>query len=117
WDEDRAARAAERWRAVAASATEQCHRPWLPEITEVVGVSELAEGRYGPMAMADRGGEAPSLDCPAIAVGPEGGWSPAERALPWAKVALGGHVLRAETAAVTAGALLGALREEVVGPG
>lgn len=116
WDDDRAARAVERWRAVAASATEQCHRPWLPEITEVASTDELAEDRYGPMAMAERGGGPPTLESPGIAVGPEGGWSPAERSLPWARVALGGHVLRAETAAVTAGALLAALREGVVEP-
>ena len=38
-----------------------------------------------------------------------------ERALGLPSVALGGHVLRAETAAVTAGALLGALRAGLAG--
>lgn len=116
WDPDRAARAVARWRAVAASATEQCHRPWSPEIEEVTSLAELAEGRFGPIAIADRDGEPPSLDRPAIAVGPEGGWSAAERDLPLPRVALGDHVLRAETAAVTAGALLAALRGGAVGP-
>jgi len=116
WDDDRAARAVARWRAVATSATEQCHRPWLPEVTEVTSLAELVAGRYGPVALADRDGAPPSLEHPGLAVGPEGGWSPAERDLPLPRVALGTHVLRAETAALTAGALLTALRDGGVGP-
>jgi 16S rRNA U1498 N3-methylase RsmE len=45
-----------------------------------------------------------------LLVGPEGGWAPEERALGAPLVGLGEHVLRAETAAVTAGVLLAALR-------
>lgn len=116
WDAERAARAVARWRAVAASATEQCHRPWLPEVTDVASLDDLAAGRFGPIAAADRDGQAPSLDVPGIAVGPEGGWAPAERDRSLPRVRLGAHVLRAETAAVTAGAVLTALRDGVVAP-
>ena len=49
-----------------------------------------------------------------LLVGPEGGWEPTERAGPVPSVALGPHVLRAETAAITAGALLSALRVRLV---
>jgi len=51
-----------------------------------------------------------------IAVGPEGGWDDAERTSVNCTVGLGPTVLRAETAAVVAGALLCALRCSVVLP-
>ena len=41
-----------------------------------------------------------------IAIGPEGGWSPAELALAADRVSLGANVLRVETAAVVAAALM-----------
>ena len=66
--------------------------------------------------LADPGGEAPGVDRPAIAVGPEGGWDDDERAVVTRSVGLGPTVLRAETAAVVAGALLCALRCSVVLP-
>ena len=50
-------------------------------------------------------------------IGPEGGWAPEERAELSTTVGLGHQVLRAETAALTAGALLGALRTGLVAPG
>jgi 16S rRNA (uracil1498-N3)-methyltransferase len=58
----------------------------------------------------ERGPASVSLDRPVVAVGPEGGWSPAERQALATHAGLGPHVLRAETAAITAGALLGAMR-------
>jgi 16S rRNA (uracil1498-N3)-methyltransferase len=47
-------------------------------------------------------------------VGPEGGWSPAEAAVDLPTVGLGPHVLRAETAAITAGAIFAALRSGLI---
>jgi 16S rRNA (uracil1498-N3)-methyltransferase len=70
------------------------------------------------VAVADRTGSPPSLDHPTVLIGPEGGWAPEERAaaegagLPI--VGVGAHVLRAETAAVTVGALLTGLRAGIV---
>jgi 16S rRNA (uracil1498-N3)-methyltransferase len=58
---------------------------------------------------------------PLVLVGPEGGWAreeldaAASRGVP--RVALGADVLRAETASVTVGALLTALRTGLVAPG
>ena len=114
WDDAKAGKAVARLRAVAASAAAQCHRPWLPEVTEVADLAALV-GQGA--ALADRDGPPPALAHPLVAVGPEGGWSEAEQALSAPRVGLGPHVLRAETAAVTAGALLAALRAEVVAPG
>ena len=59
--------------------------------------------------LADDGGGPVSLDRPVVLVGPEGGWAPEELART-AHVGLGPHVLRAETAAIAAGALLVAKR-------
>ena len=49
-----------------------------------------------------------------VAVGPEGGWSTRELASGLPTVGFGLSVLRAETAAVTAGALLASLRTGTV---
>jgi len=114
WDDARAAKAVARLRAVARAAAQQSHRPHLPEITDVADLATLAA--QPGVALTDRTGAAPTLEHPTLLVGPEGGWAPEERAGAAAWVRLGGHVLRAETAAVTAGALLTALRAGFVGP-
>jgi len=68
------------------------------------------------VVLAHPGGGPPSLACPVIAVGPEGGWTEEEVAGAAGTVGLGPTVLRAETAALVAGAILCALRSGVVGP-
>jgi 16S rRNA (uracil1498-N3)-methyltransferase len=65
-------------------------------------------------ALTDADGEAPTLGHPVVLVGPEGGWTSAERSSGLPIVRLGAHVLRAETAAIAAGVLLTALREGIV---
>jgi 16S rRNA (uracil1498-N3)-methyltransferase len=118
WDDAKAEKAAARWRAVARAATMQSHRPWLPVVEDVTDLTDLL-ARDG-VAVAVRAGRPPGLDRALVVVGPEGGWSDEElaaadrRGVP--RVALGGHVLRAETASVTVGALLAALRADLVGP-
>ncbi len=113
WDPDRARAVLERLRRVAAEAIAQSRRVWLPEVTGVVGLDDLA--RQGT-ALAEPGGPAVDERLTGIAVGPEGGWSPEELASGWPTVGLATHVLRAETAAVAAGALLGARRAGTVTP-
>jgi 16S rRNA (uracil1498-N3)-methyltransferase len=103
WDEAKAAKATERLRAVARSAAAQCHRPWLPE---VVAVSDLAPLLAAGLAVADRGGAALDAGCTGVLVGPEGGWDDGEVDPVVVRVGLAEHVLRAETAAITAAALL-----------
>jgi 16S rRNA (uracil1498-N3)-methyltransferase len=118
WDRAKAAKAVERWRSVARAATMQSHRPRLPIVEDVTDLTDLL-GRDG-VAVADRTGGPPDLQRPLVLVGPEGGWSAEERAaaeragVP--SVALGAHVLRAETASVTVGALLTGLRGGLVVP-
>ncbi len=116
WEGDRAARSVERLRRVVREAAAQCRRARLPEVTAVCRLEDVAALAGAPMALADAGGSAPSLDRPTLAIGPEGGWDPAERVGFGPTVGLGATVLRAETAAVTAGALLCALRNGVVLP-
>lgn len=107
WDEAKAARQHQRLVAIARGACEQSHRCWLPVVERLTDVADLAA--RGAVRL-ERGPVGISLARPVVAVGPEGGWSEAERdALP-ETAGLGPHVLRAETAAITAGALLGAMR-------
>ncbi len=116
WEGGRAARAAERLGRVAREAAAQSRRPWLPEVLGPLDLADLESAAGGPVALARPGGAAPSLEHPALAVGPEGGWDPSEVDRFPDAVALGPTVLRAETAAVVAGALLSALRSRLVGP-
>ena len=117
WDDARAAKAIVRLRAVARAAAQQCHRPWLPEVTEVADFAGLLHG--DGVALADRTGAPPSLRQPVRAGRARGGWAPEERAAAAAvgppSVAIGAHVLRAETAAVTVGAILTGLRSGLLG--
>lgn len=106
WDEAKTQAHLARMRRIARDAVMQSRRVWLPVVDEPVPARELL-ARSG-VARADFGGD--DLDDLAsvtmVAVGPEGGWSPAERGVPGPVVGLGGTVLRAETAAITAGVLL-----------
>ena len=107
WEPARARAVVARLRRVAAEAAAQSRRVWLPEVTGVVGIGALE--RPGT-ALAEPGGPALDPRVTGIAVGPEGGWSPEELAAGWPTVGLAAHVLRAETAAIAAGVLLGARR-------
>lgn len=112
WDGERADRQMERLGRIAREAAAQCRRTWLPEL---IGLVDVADALSWPgAALAVPGGARLTLDHPVVLVGPEGGWDPEELAAADAagalRVALGPHVLRAETAAVAAGALLAAER-------
>jgi len=117
WDKERQVKAIDRLRRVAREAAGQSRRCWLPEVTGVLGLDELAGVvAPGPLALADPGGGPPNLRAPAVAIGPEGGWDRGERASGRPLVGLGPRRLRTETAAVAAGLLLCGLRDGVVAP-
>jgi 16S rRNA (uracil1498-N3)-methyltransferase len=116
WSGDRAVRALERLRRVAREAAAQCRRTWLPELDGPMSLGALA-GSVSSVAMCEPEGLPPTIEHPVLAVGPEGGWGDGERGLGLPTVGLGPLMLRAETAAVTAGVLLCALRAGTVGPG
>ena len=112
WAGERAARHVARLRRVAREAAVQARLAFLPEVGEVVGFPALAA--LPGAARCDRGGGPPGLDRPVLLVGPEGGWSDAERGSDLPVVGLGPTNLRTETAAIAAGALLTALRAGAV---
>jgi 16S rRNA (uracil1498-N3)-methyltransferase len=112
WDVERAAKHVDRLRRVAREAAMQCRRAWLPVIDDLRTFAEIAEAPG--VCAAERGGGPVTLECPTVLVGPEGGWSDAERLQGLPFVSLGPHVLRAETAAIVAGALLTTLRGHLV---
>ena len=103
-----------RLRANTIEAAEQCDRTALPELTEPVKLTALLKswdaGRT--LLFADETGGQPIADVAtsgptAILIGPEGGFTPDERALiraaPGATgISLGPRILRAETAAAAA---------------
>ncbi len=116
WEGERAARSVARLRRVAREAAAQSRRLWLPEVGDVCRLGDLAASVGAPVSLAEPGGGAPSLARPAVAVGPEGGWEEAERCTFDRPVGLGPTVLRAETAALVAGAALCGLRARTVAP-
>ena len=107
WDEGTADRLAERWRRVAREAVMQCRRLWLPRVEPL---RPFAEIDLQDAALAVPTGRTLDDDEDFVLVGPEGGWSDAELAAVPRHVGLGPHVLRAETAAIAAAAVLGARR-------
>lgn len=115
WDGAKAEQARVRLTKVAREAAMQSRSAWVPVVDAVVDYAAVAAEPGA--CRADRGGAPLSLDRPLVLVGPEGGWDDAERAIEVPVVALAAGVLRAETAAITAGVLLTALRQGLVRPG
>jgi 16S rRNA (uracil1498-N3)-methyltransferase len=109
WDTARATKNIDRLRRVAREAAMQSRQVWLPEVDDVVEFA-VAVQRDG-VAVAEPGGERLDLATPFVIVGPEGGWTDAELDQAPRRVSLvGDGILRADTAAVTAGVLLATLR-------
>jgi len=117
WEGERRKKAGERLKRVVTEASAQSRRVWIPEVTDpqtldsVMTTAHAAGERVG-QAQLGGGPPEPGLRC--IVVGPEGGWSPREMDLGCPKIGLGPNVLRVETAAVVAGAMLCALRAGTV---
>ncbi len=112
WDGDRAVHHLARLQTVARQAVMQSRQVWLPEVAGVLDAASLSAGSGVALAVPD--GAAPTLACPSVLIGPEGGWTPAEEAAAKATVGLGPTTLRTESAAVVAGALLAGLRAGLV---
>ena len=122
---------AERWRRIAHEAAQQSRRSDVPLIHDPVSLAlrvqaasqatriVLAEQERTTTlrnaleeAVAAAQAEMPALE---IAIGPEGGWAPEEEALfdanGWRAVSLGPRILRAETAAIAALAVVASFLE------
>jgi 16S rRNA (uracil1498-N3)-methyltransferase len=120
-----AAKRVERWRRIALEASKQSRRTDIPEIADPVPLKLALERETAAhrillseteqqttltaalTAAAAKNGDRTH----ALAIGPEGGWTPDEMALftthHWQHVTLGPRILRAETAAIAAIAIAG----------
>jgi 16S rRNA (uracil1498-N3)-methyltransferase len=121
----------ERWRRVAREAAKQSRRSDVPVIEDVISLKSAVDIRAAHpglnllLAEQERSTtlyaavqaalQQPSMERPAVnfAVGPEGGWTAEEEALfasqGWQPVSLGPRILRAETAGITAMAVIAAM--------
>ncbi|MGH8921771.1 MAG: RsmE family RNA methyltransferase [Actinomycetes bacterium] len=116
WEGDRGTRQVARLQEVAVQAARQSRRLWRPVVTPVTTFADLVAARPGDLVLSVAGGAPPSLGRPVVLVGPEGGWGPDELRAGLPIMGLGSGVLRAETASVTAAAVLTALRAGLVRP-
>lgn len=116
----------ERWRRIAYEAAQQARRTDVPLIHDPVPLSQrvrasspgvrivLAEQERTTTLRAiieeAMGGTQEEIPILEIAIGPEGGWAPDEEALfdthGWRAASLGPRILRAETAAIAALAIV-----------
>jgi 16S rRNA (uracil1498-N3)-methyltransferase len=115
-----------RWRRIAHESSQQARRLGPPAIADpqplaaaIAGGGQASEFRYfldeqpgappllSVIPISEQRGGSSSI---ALATGPEGGWTDAERATAiaagWAPVSLGPLILRAETAAIAAAGML-----------
>jgi 16S rRNA (uracil1498-N3)-methyltransferase len=122
---------AERWRRIVHEASQQSRRSDVPLIHAPCPLAErvraVSDATRIVLAEQERtmtlrnaieeaaqaaAGEMPALE---IAIGPEGGWAPEEEALfdanGWRAVSLGPRILRAETAAIAALAVVASCLE------
>jgi len=115
----------DRLTAHLVEAAEQCERLTVPELKPPMPLERVVAGwdAARPLLFLDESGAGPPLATAlaglpagplAVLAGPEGGFAPEERLLlaaqPWARpVSLGPRILRAETAAIAALAVVQAL--------
>ena len=115
----------ERWRRIAFEAAKQSRRTDVPEIGEPLPLTKALEVDFAgyrillseteqDRTLLEAIRAAPLGTDIALAIGPEGGWAPEEIAdfsrHGWKPVTLGPRILRVETAAISALAVISALR-------
>jgi 16S rRNA (uracil1498-N3)-methyltransferase len=113
-----AAKRVERWRRIARQAAEQSRRSSPPEISDPVKVKDTLAVPADTRVLLSESEQdrslkdaiAPQLGNVALAIGPEGGWTERElelfRDASWISASLGNTILRAETAAIAATAIV-----------
>ncbi len=133
-----AAKRAERWRRIVHESAQQARRSDVPSVFDPVSLAARLRAASEPTGaasatarivlaeqertttlrnalkevLAAAGTETPAIE---IAIGPEGGWAPEEEALfdanGWRAASLGPRILRAETAAIAALAVVASYLE------
>ncbi|HEY5365520.1 MAG TPA: 16S rRNA (uracil(1498)-N(3))-methyltransferase [Casimicrobiaceae bacterium] len=116
---ERAARRVEHWRQIAQAACEQCGRNTIPSVAGIVALEAWLAGADAGVALLAPGATrslaalAAKRAPRAIVVGPEGGFTETESKLAAhhgvAFVHMGARVMRAETAAIAALAIVNAM--------
>jgi 16S rRNA (uracil1498-N3)-methyltransferase len=109
------------WRRISMQALKQCRRAWAMEVADAVSFPDLVESSQRIGVVADREGSAigdlPEGVAHLLVVGPEGGFTSAEKQLlercGWPRLRLGPHILRAETAAIVGAAMMVAREEQL----
>jgi 16S rRNA (uracil1498-N3)-methyltransferase len=115
-----AAKRVERWRKIARESSQQSRRVRVPEIRDAVRLGEALRQPFGwKITLEENPGAPPLMEAAhswdrtadlALCIGPEGGWTDQERGAMrnhgWLPASLGTTVLRAETAAIAAAAVL-----------
>jgi len=111
----------ERWRRIALEASQQSRRAFLPDVSEPEPLLDALSREASYKLALDENSAARPLnaalpsardrqDTVAMLIGPEGGWTEDERAqfaaAGWSPVSLGPLILRAETAALAALAIV-----------
>jgi 16S rRNA (uracil1498-N3)-methyltransferase len=108
WDGDRADRHVARLQRVAEAAVMQSRRPWSPNVSYLPDLRSLV-GQPG-VVRADMNGLRLDVNHTVVLIGPEGGWDPRDGLDAVPSIGFGPNVLRAETAAIAAGAQLATIR-------
>lgn len=110
-DESDATRRVARWQRIALEAAKQSGRGLVPVVSEPATLGSVLKNPC--LLFSERGGEGlerMETDEVTAIIGSEGGWSDEEldeaRAAGAQIITLGGRIMRAETAAITAAALL-----------
>lgn len=110
-----------RWQRIALEASQQSRRAHLPDIESAVRFEKALQAPAGLRLLLDENPNVPPIlqvlpvqrsagDRVALLLGPEGGWTDEERRQTsdagWLPCSLGSHILRAETAAISALAII-----------
>ena len=121
----------DRWRRIVQEASQQSRRSDVPSILDPIKLPDRVKSASNDkrMVLAEQersttlraaleqmlsaaGNDIPTIE---LAIGPEGGWAPEEETLfdaqGWQAVSLGPRILRAETATITALAVVASLLE------
>lgn len=114
----------DRWNRICIEACKQSRRLYIPRVWEPITLQEAFDKLPNPHVAgldwegSNSHGAAWSSNVTSVLIGPEGGWDPAELALfqqnRIPQVSLSSNILRTETAAMVAAALMTGFRDQLL---